>query len=71
MLVGRGEAEVSVWGALLVLAGAVFCIARGIVDIRQRRYAWGIVGLSVGLALLVAPVTNLSIKLNLPPPASR
>jgi hypothetical protein len=60
----------SAWPFALTFITALFCVARGVADIRQRRYAWGVVGLLVGLAVAIAPLTSLSIKVDLPP-ASR
>ena len=47
------------------LAAAAYCIVRGVLDLRARSYAWGIVGVLAGLVILATPVTIhvLSIKL--------
>jgi len=50
------------------LVAALFCIVRGIVDIRQRRYAWGVIGVLVGVALMLAPTPSMSVKVDIPPP---
>ena len=55
----------------LTLVAALFCIARGIADIRQRRYVWGAVGLLVGIALASSQISHTSIKRVDPPPATR
>jgi hypothetical protein len=56
---------VTLW-ASIVLAVALFCIVRGIVDVRQRRYAWGAVGIIAGLALLLTPIETHAVRLDLP-----
>jgi Flp pilus assembly protein protease CpaA len=58
---------VSNWSILLMVATALFCIVRGVADIRQRRYPWGIVGLLLGIAMIVAPLSTISVKIDLPP----
>jgi hypothetical protein len=52
-------------------AAAIFCLARGAVDLRQRRYAWGILGLASGLVLLVTPIPTHAVKFDLPRPGQR
>jgi len=49
----------------------IYCIARGIVDLRQRRYLWGALGLLSALMLALAPVKTHAVKLILPAPATR
>jgi hypothetical protein len=44
------------------LAVGIFCVVRGIVDLRQRRYVWGGVGLLAGLVLLLAPIETRAVK---------
>ncbi len=53
------------------LAVGLFCIVRGIVDVRDRRYLWGGLGIFAGLILLLTPIRTHAVKLDLPPPAGR
>lgn len=61
------------WTFVLVLIAAPYCIARGIADIRQRRYGWGVVGLLIGIVLAASLFISTSIRVELPPlpPATR
>lgn len=47
------------------LVAAIYCLARGIIDLRARSYIWGAVGVLSGLVILAtpAPLHVLSIKL--------
>jgi hypothetical protein len=40
-------------------------------DIRQRRYGWGVLGIVVGLALLSAPIQIRAVKYDLPAASRR
>ena len=40
----------TLWMAMGLAAGA-FCIARGAVDLRRRRYIWGVAGIAIGFLL--------------------
>jgi uncharacterized membrane protein HdeD (DUF308 family) len=53
------------------IAAGVFCIVRGAVDLWQRRYVWGILGIAVGLAILSAPFQTQTVKYDLPAPSQR
>ena len=53
------------------LAVAIFCIVRGIVDLRDQRYIWGIVGIVAGLALLLIPIQTRAVKMDIPPASSQ
>ena len=55
------------WFVVLTLVTALFCIARGITDIRQRRFVWGGVGLLIGIVVASSLIASTSIKLDLPP----
>jgi uncharacterized membrane protein HdeD (DUF308 family) len=55
---------------LAVLAVGVYCLARGVVDLRQRRFTWGAIGIVAGLLLWFTPIESRAIKYDLPPPAN-
>ena len=59
------------WWELAGLGVALYCLARAIVDLRQRRYIWGIVGIACGGVTLLTPVPTHAVKVNLDFPASR
>ena len=55
------------WAALAV---GIFCVVRGVADLRARRYAWGAMGVLAGLVLLLTPITSEVAKFDLGPPAT-
>ena len=48
------------------LAAGIYCIVRGVVDLRQRRYLWGALGIGLGAFLLLVPDPTHVVKLDLP-----
>jgi hypothetical protein len=46
-------------------AAGLFCIVRGAVDLRQRRYIWGLLGIVIGLTFLLAPIQTYAVKYDL------
>lgn len=48
------------------LVAAIYCIAKAVIDLRSRRYAWGIVGLLSAGAFLMTPVQTHAVKVDLP-----
>ena len=53
------------------IAVAVFCVIRGIVDLRQRRFVWGALGILSGLVIMTTPIPSHAVKYDLPRPAER
>ena len=55
------------------VGGAVglFCIVRGIVDLRQKRLVWGALGILGGLALWTTPIQTHAVKYDILPAAGR
>lgn len=51
-------------------AASIYCIARGVVDLRQRRFLWGALGIVSGLLLGLTPIQSHAVKYDLPPPAN-
>jgi hypothetical protein len=58
-----------IW-AIAQLAVAAFCFARGIVDLRQRRFAWGALGMLSGIIIMTTPIQTHAVKYDLPWPAN-
>ena len=56
-----------VWTAVGV-ATAAYCIATGIMFLRQKRYTLAVVGIALGVALLFMPVPGVTgpVKIDLP-----
>ncbi|RIA45723.1 hypothetical protein DFR49_0248 [Hephaestia caeni] len=53
------------WSAACAIA-AIYCVVRGIVDLRRKHYSWGVVGLASGAVLLLTPVQTHAVKIDLP-----
>jgi uncharacterized membrane protein HdeD (DUF308 family) len=52
--------------AWIALAIGIFCIVRGVIDLRARRYAWGALGIVAGLTLILMPIPTQAVKFDLP-----
>ena len=50
----------------LGLAVGIFCIVRGVADVRERRRLWGAAGIIAGLILILTPIPGGEIRLELP-----
>jgi hypothetical protein len=48
------------------LVAAIYCIARGIIDLRARSYVWGALGLLSGLVILSTPTPIHVVSVKLP-----
>jgi 4-amino-4-deoxy-L-arabinose transferase-like glycosyltransferase len=56
---------------IFVLAG-IYCLARGVMDLRARRWVWGALGLVSGIGILAAPVpTQVQVTIPAPQNATR
>ena len=53
------------------LAVGLFCLARGGLDLRERRYVWGGLGVIAGLSLLLVPIPAHAVKFDLPAVSAR
>lgn len=51
----------------IILICAAFCIVRGVIDIRDRRFVLGALGIVAGIALLVMPIRTHAVKVDLLP----
>jgi hypothetical protein len=56
-----------VWTAV-GLATAAYCIATGIMFLRQKRYACAVAGIALGITILFMPVPGVTgpVKIDLP-----
>jgi len=52
--------------ALAGIGASIYCIARGIVDLRSRNYVWGALGLVSAGIILLTPIQTHAVKLDLP-----
>lgn len=57
----------SLWMLALAAAG-LYCLARGIVDLRARRYGWALAGLVSAAAILTVPIPSHAVKIDLAAP---
>ncbi len=51
-------------------AAVIYCIVRGVADLRQRHYVWGALGIASGALLLLVPEPTHAVKIDLPGPAA-
>jgi len=51
---------------IAALAAGIYCVAKAVIDLRGRRYAWGIIGLLSALVFLVTPIQTHAVKVDLP-----
>jgi hypothetical protein len=58
------------WFAFSALIAAIYCVARGIADLRAKRFAWGLMGLLSAAVFLFAPIETHAVKIDFPAPAS-
>ncbi len=48
------------------MGAAIYCLARSIADLRQRRYGWAVAGAIAALVLFSMPIPSHAIKIDLP-----
>lgn len=53
----------------VALAVGIFCVVRGVADLRAKRYMWGALGVLAGLVLVLTPISTEVSKFDLPPPS--
>jgi len=53
------------------LGAAIYCITKAVIDLRARRYAWGLVGVASAAIFLLTPIQTHAVKIDLPAPAQR
>ena len=58
------------WTAFLwsfaAVAAAIYCTVKAIIDLRARKYGWGIVGLLSAVVFLTTPIQTHAVKVDLP-----
>jgi hypothetical protein len=54
------------WFMVGALTAAVHCLARSVVDLREKRYTWGALGLLSCVVFVTAPVQTHAVKLDIP-----
>jgi hypothetical protein len=62
--------SVLLW-SMAAFVAALYCIARAVVDLRARRYAWGVAGLASAAVFLLTPIQTHAVKVDLPAAAPR
>lgn len=60
----------ALWWSLAAIGACIYCIARSVIDFRQRNYIWGTLGLMSGLLLLLVPMPTHAVKVELPQAAA-
>jgi len=54
-----------VW-SVAALAAGIYCIARAIVDLRQRKYIWAALGFVSAAIFILSPIPTHAVKVDLP-----
>jgi hypothetical protein len=54
---------------IIGLIVALYCLARGVADLRRRSFVWGALGIAAGAFLLAIPIQTHAMEYDLPPPA--
>jgi hypothetical protein len=52
--------------AIVAFVAAAHCIARAVIDLREKRYVWAAIGIVVGAAILLTPIQTHAIKMDVP-----
>ena len=60
----------TLWIFAALLAG-IYCVSRAVVDLRQRKYGWGLFGIVSASILLLTPIQTHAVKFDLLPASSR
>ena len=50
---------------IAITTPVLYCLARGIVDLRARRYGWGLIGVFSAVLLFLIPIPTNAIKVDL------
>ena len=58
------------WVIVAFLTG-LYCFGRGLWDIRCKRYAWGVLGMACGLALLLVPAPDPNVRFDFSAPTAK
>jgi hypothetical protein len=59
-----------VW-SVAALAACLYCIVRGVVDLRQKKYVWGVLGIASAAVFMFVRVPSHAVKIDLPIAAER
>lgn len=54
----------------VMMAAMIFLLVRGVVDLKQKRYAWGVASLILSVAMAAVPIETHAVKVDLPVPAN-
>jgi len=60
----------TLWIFAALLAG-IYCVSRAVVDLRQRKYGWGLFGIVSASILLLTPIQTHAVKFDLLPASPR
>jgi hypothetical protein len=66
-----GKHAVTDFSLIAMGLAALFCLARAVVDVTQRRYAWAVASLLCGALLLSVPIGSHAVKYDLPQTVGR
>ena len=60
-----GGKTMSIWTIAGFLA-AIYCVARAIQDLRERRYVWAVLGVLAAVAIMAVPIPTHAEKVDIP-----
>jgi len=52
--------------SLASLVAAVYCLVKAVIDIRDGRRLWGVIGLVSAVVFLTTPIQTHAVKVDLP-----
>ncbi len=52
--------------SVAALGATVYCIARAVVDFRQRMYVWSALGIASAAVFVLTPIQTHAVKVDLP-----
>ena len=59
----------TLWSFAALPAG-IYCIARAVVDLRLRKYGWGLFGIVSAAIFLLMPIHTHAVKFDVLPPSA-
>ena len=52
------------------LGAAIYCVVKAVIDLRAKRYVWGVIGLLCAGIILLAPIQTHAVKVDMPSPTN-
>lgn len=52
--------------SLAVVVATLYCLIKAVLDLRARKYGWGVMGLFSAAVFLLTPIPSHAVKVDLP-----